>query len=233
VALNQTLAQLRASVRSFANVGGTTALLKHPNASVNDYINRALGSLYRRLTMAVPDQRYLSSAEKTTTSGTTLYAFSGFTPAVTDFDHLISVDLEAGGLKQWLLAYEMHERPELDNPSDGSGIPYTYRLRGDSIELLPEPTGSYTVTIWYVPNAPNLTSDSQTFDTISRLDDYVIAYAARLIATRDKNWDLVAEARRVCQEMESEIETLARSRDKNSPSVPVDDYIVSRWGRRR
>lgn len=227
MALTQTLAQMRGNLRKFANVEGTTALLRHPDADCNDYINRALGSLHRHLTEAVPDQRFLASTTVSLTSGTTVYSL----PA--DFDHLISVDLTANGVKSWLIAYEMHERPALSDTSGNfGGVPYCYRLRGGNIEYLPSPTSSYSSTLWYVPTASQLVSDGSAFDTIARLDDYVVAYAGRFVGTKDKNWDLVGECKALCAELKEEIYALARSRDKNSPARIVDESYTNRFGRR-
>lgn len=227
MALNRSLAQMRDGARKFANVQGTTALQRHPDADVNDYVNRGLGSLYRKLTEAVPDQRFLATTTVTTTAGTSTYALPS------DFDHLISIDLTASGVRSWLIAYEMHERPALVDPSATyTGIPFCYRLRGANLELLPVPGDDYTSVLWYVPAASQLTSDAQVFDTVSRLDDYVIAYAARLIAVKDKAWDLVAACKDVEMGMAEEIGFLARSRDKNSPSRIVDESQYDRFGRR-
>jgi hypothetical protein len=228
VALTQTQEQMRNGVRKFANVQGTTALLRHPDADLNDYINRALGSLHRKLTTALPDQRILSSTTITTESGVSSYGL----PAL--FDYLISVELLAHGHRSWLTAYEMFERPVLvspDQPTDG--IPIAYRLRGGNIDLLPTPLDGYSVLLWYVPAATQLTGNAQTYDTISRLDEYVIAYAARPIAIKDKNWDLAAACKAIIDELTVDIEVLARNRDRNSPPRIVDVYQTDRWGRPR
>lgn len=227
MALTVTQAQLLESVRQFTDTGGTTELLRHPDATVKDYINRALGSLHRKLTETLPDQRFLSSTTVTTADGTTTYSL----PA--DFDHLISIDMTADGAKAWLVDYAMQERPALTDPTASfTGIPFTYRLRGSNIEFLPTPGGEYVSTLWYVPRATQLASVGATFDTISRLDDYVIAYASRYVAIKDKNWDLVGACERICAELEGEILAAGRSRDKNSPPRPVDEMALNRWGRR-
>lgn len=227
MALTQTLAQMRGNLRKFANIEGTTAELRHPNADCNDYLNQGLGSLHRYLTEALPDQRFLASTTITMVSGDTVYDL----PA--DFDHLISVDLVANGAKAWLVAYEMHERPALTDANQSfSGVPYCYRLRGGNIEYLPGPTSAYVSTLWYVPTATQLVSDGTSFDTISRLDTYVFAFAAQFIATKDKNWDLNSAAKTLCAELKEEIYALARSRDKNSPSRIVDESFTNRFGRR-
>jgi hypothetical protein len=227
MALTQTLAQMRTNVRHLTDTGGTTSLARHPDSALNDYINRALGSLHRRLTEQLPDQRFLSSTTITTLAGVTTYAL----PAL--FDHLISVDLTVDSRKTWLDGYQMTDRPALTDPSASyQGTPLAYRLRGGNIEYLPAPIAGLTSTLWYVPTPTQLTADGQTYDTINRLDDYVIAYAGRLVATRDKAWDLVGECRAQVSEMIAEIEALGRSRDKNAVPRVTDEQSLDRYGRR-
>ncbi len=227
MALVQTRAQIRANVRLFTNTGGVTALARHTDTSLNDYIDRALGSAHRILTEVLPDLRILSSATVTTTTSTSLYALPS------DFDHLISVDLSANGLKSWLLAYELWERPALTDPSQpNAGIPYTYRLRGSNVEFLPVPSGTYVATLWYVPNSTQFANDVQLYDTISRLDDYLIAFASRFIAVRDGNGERKGVCDGMIAEFREDLQKAARNRDKNSPSRVVDEHMADRWGRR-
>ena len=144
------------------------------------------------------------------------------------------MDLTIGSKKHWMEGYELIERPQLTGPdSSYDGRPFTYRLRAGNYELLPTPDGVYSGTLWYVPHTTELSSDSSTFDTVNRLDDYVIAWAAKLIATKDKNWDLVGECRATLGELTQEIEVLGRSRDENSPPRVIDQYAGDRWGRAR
>lgn len=228
MALTQTQLQMREGVRKFAGVQGQTALVRHPDADVNDYVNRALGSLHRKLTTVLPDQRILASTTVTTSDAVATYALPQ------GFDHLISAELTVDGHRHWLQGYEMHERARLLSPDEpSSGVPFTYRLRGSNIELLPTPAGAYSVLLWYVPAATQLSSSGQAYDTISRLDEYVIAYAARPIAIKDKNWDLVAACKQLIDELSADIEVLARNRDRNSPPRIVDVYQADRWGRQR
>lgn len=227
MSLTQSLEQMRANVQKLANVGGTAALSRHPTADLSDYINRGYAALYRLLSLAVPDQRYLATTTITTSSGTTTYAL----PA--DFDHLVSLDLSAYGAKVWLQDFDLSEEAALTSPNGGySGVPFTYRLRGENVELLPSPTSAFTVTLWYIPNASTLANDADEIDTISRLDEFVVAYAARLVGIRDKNWDLVNACKQLMDEMRDDIQTIGRSRDKNSPSRVVDETMTNRWGRR-
>ena len=77
-----------------------------------------------------------------------------------------------------------------------------------------------------------LATDAQTFDTTSRLDDYLVAYASRLVAIKDKNFDLVAVCKDMLAELDGEISALARNRDRNSPPRIVDVRQADPWGRR-
>lgn len=227
MALTQTRTQIRAAVRRFTDTGGTNALVRHPDADLNDNIDRALGSLHRALSEFMPDQRLLSSSSIALTSGTATYSL----PAT--FDHLISVDLSANGHKSWLVGYEMWERPGLTSPdAQTTGTPVTYRLRGSSIEYLPPPSGSYTSVIWFVPTPTQFTLDADTYDTINRLDDYLVAYASQFIAIKDKNGELLGMCRSMMAELRDDIATVARNRDKNSPPRVVDEMVANRWGRR-
>ena len=218
MALTQTREQVRDNVRRLTDTRGANALLRHPNADLNEYINRGYAALYRKLTMMVPDQRFLASDTITTSDGVSVESL----PA--DFDHLISIDLLANGRLTWLTSYEMPERPALADPmSTGFGIPMTYRLRGSNIELLPVPTAAYDITLWYVPTVTQFASDGATFDTIVRLDDYVISYACLAVEVRNKNWAAVAEHRTAMGMLDPDLEAIGRSRDKNSPSRIVDE----------
>lgn len=226
MSLTQTLLQLRTNVRRMADVQGTTALQRHPDADISDYVNRGIAALRRELDVAIPDQRFLTSASVSTVAGTTTYALDS------SFTFLVSVDIVAHGAKSWLLPFEMHERALLtDDASTSAGTPSAYRLRGSNIELLPEPDGVYTVTVWYVAAPTTLSADADTFDTITRLDDYVIAYAAKLVAMKDKNFDLVQACDALMDRMRDDIQFIARSRDRNGPSRIVDETLADRWGR--
>lgn len=228
MALTQTRLQIRTNVRRFTNTGGTNSLARHPDTDLNEYIDRALASLQRLLNEFIADQRFLSSGTiALSTLGGTTYPLPG------TFDHLISVDLTANGHKSWLVAYEMHERAMLTSPDlDATGIPITYRLRGANIEYLPAPSGSYTSTLWFVPAPTQFTADGDTVDTINRLDDYLIAYASQFVAIKNKDTELLNICNGMMGDLRSDIATVARTRDKNSPPRIVDDSMANRWGRK-
>lgn len=221
--LTRTRAQLRTDVRRKADVQGTSALVRFPDAELDDYIDEGYAAFYRKLVGASPESRLVTSATISTVNGTAVYALSGFTAAVTDLLMLSSVDIDLNGRKVWLTPYEPHERPELsDTNVTATGTPLHYRMRGENIEILPAPGGVYTLTIWYIPHQGSLASDATTVDTIQRLDGYIVYWAVREVALKDKHWDLHDRMGARLSEIEGDIEFLARSRDVNSPPRIVD-----------
>lgn len=227
MALLRTIDQMVDATRRCTNALGASALQRHPNADLFDYVNRGIAALDRILKIADTGQRYLASTSITTVNGQELY------PLPSDFMALLSLSGVVNGAQRWLTAYAMNERPALVDQNAGwTGEPIYYRLRGASISLLPVPAATYTLTLWYAPNATTLTS-GQAVDTIDRLDDYIVWYAAREICKKDGNWPLHDRLTADMTSLRSEIEALARNRDMSSPGRIVDVTLRDRWGMRR
>lgn len=227
MALNRTIDQMVDATRKAANIQGTTALQRHPSADLFDYVNRGIAALDRILKVCDTGQRFLSSTSIATVDGTELYALPS------DFMHLISLSGEVDGVMRWFTAYEHNERPALADTNAGwTGAPLYYRLRQGNISLLPTPHSVYTLTLWYSPNPSTLTT-GETYDTIARFDDYIVTYAARLVAEKDKNWDHYDRLGARLTELRSDIEALGRNRDHASPARIIDVTQRDRFGRMR
>ncbi len=225
--LNRTIDQMVSAARKCANVQGTTALVRHPDADLFDYVNRGVAALHRQLSMVDSGQRYLSSVTVTTAASQEAYSL----PA--DFMHLISLSGELDGVQRWFTPYSMNERPELTDENNGwTGEPLYYRLRGGNISLLPVPSGVYDLTLWYTAQPSTLTT-GQTFDTIARLDDFIVWYAAKEVAKKDKNWDLHRACTEDMDRMRGEIDAVGRNRDRNAPAMIIDVCARDRFGRAR
>jgi hypothetical protein len=215
------------STRRAANVQGATALQRHPQTDLFDYVNRGVAALDRLLKLADNGQRFLSATTFVTAPGTELYALPP------DFLSLISLSGDIDGALRWLTSYEHNERPQLADDNAGwTGAPLHYRLRGGNISILPVPAAVYALTLWYAP-APATLTTGQTYDTIARLDDYIVNYAARIIAKKDSNWELYDRLGLELAEMRGEIEALGRNRDMGSPARIIDVSARDRFGRMR
>lgn len=227
MALNRTIDQMVNATRRATNALGTTALQRHPDVDVFDYVNRGIAALDRRLKLADTGQRFLSSTTITTAAGTESYAL----PAT--FMFLISLSGSIDGVMRWFTPYAHNERPLLSDPNAGwTGEPLYYRIQGSNLSLLPVAAGVYSLTLWYAPNPSTLTT-GQSYDTIARLDDYIVCYAARLIAEKDSNWELHDRMGARLAELQGEIEAIGRNIDANSPARIVDATVRDRFGRMR
>lgn len=225
--LTQTLALLRGNVRRQCDIEGTDALARFPDVEVNDYVNRGVAALYRILVRSRGDQRFLSSTSITTVAGTSGYSLNAA------FMTLISVEGTVDGRPIWFEAYQPEEHAFLADADSGWGsAPIYYAIRGGTtIDFLPTPQAVYSLTAWYVPAPTALSSDSDTIDTIARLDDYVIWWASREVAAKQGAADREAAMTAKLAVLEPEIEALARRRDHNSPPRMIDDDLHDRYGR--
>jgi hypothetical protein len=228
VALTRTLAQIRASVRQTADIEGVAALNRHPDANLNDYINRGIAWVYYRINESRGGQYYLSSTTITTSTGVAVYALDA------TFYRLLSVVAIVNGASIPLLRIDDEAtRVALSDTSRGwSGIPLRYELTGGNFTFYPTPGAAYSLAIRFVPSAPQLVNDSDTLDTIERFDDAVIYFAAREVAMKDEQYELIAILDGRLAEMDERIRASSPKRDEAVPPRIQDSRVMTRgWTR--
>lgn len=219
MAIFKTQSEMRDAVRRRVDIKGNVGLARHPDADINDYVNRGIAALYRLLCRVNGDQRYLATAPIPTLAGVARYSLPD------DFQHAISLEGTINGRTYRFDSYDWSQRPWLENRTTGE--PYLFRLLGDELELMPVPSGPYQLELWYVPSAPQLTEDNDPFDTIVRLDDYVVDYAARLVAERDENYELMGAVAQHLAELKADIEVFCSSnRNQANPPQPIRTRIT-------
>jgi hypothetical protein len=226
MALTRTLEQLREAVRHAADVVAFTD--RHSDAYVNDLVNRGLGALNRLTAVVAPGFRPLASTTLTTDGVATMYALPS------NFRSLISVEYEMDGSRWWMTPYETHERAGLASPDEQAQATRArhYAVIGDNIELLPRPVAGHRVFLWYATTAPQLAGDADAVDVMDRLDDFVIWWAAREIASERGDWERHGALSQRLAEVQADIQVLARQRDVSVPHRLVREQRFSRYGRR-
>jgi hypothetical protein len=205
---------------------------KHPRTYVNDLINRGLGALSRICRTTNPEFQPVASTTITTDGVATTYGLPS------NFRSLISLIYTDGNhQKIWLQPYEWAEEAALSTPEvvQLATRAHAYKLIGSNIEFLPRPPGNHTALLWYATTVTQLTSPSAVMDTMERLDDYVIWYAAREIANERENWPRIQYLSGVMKDLEDDIRILARSIDLSAPARPIDVRFANRdrYGRPR
>lgn len=231
MALTTTLSVMADAVQRTADVVAFTD--KHPLTRIYDLINQGMGALSRLCRTTNPEFQPIASTTITTDGDNTLFEL----PA--NFRSLISVEYTADDRKSWLIPYEMHERADLTTPTVAASSvrPVRYRVMGSNIEFLPLPPENQTALIWYATSVTQLSTvpGSDSWDTMERLDTYVIWWAAREIAMEREAWERHDRLSAKLAELEGDIRILARSIDLSHPGRVVDqrraNRFYGRWSR--
>lgn len=193
-----------------ADVEGATD--RHPRADILIYVNNGARELYDLLIEARGASYYRSSSpwSFTTTADTTSY--TGSFPAA--FYRLISIRVSDGTVSEGLLPFSPSEEPGLRATDVAAYFPTHYELRPSGVALLPEHAAGKTVTVEYVPAMTDLTDASNSyFDSINGWTEYVVAYAARLIAIKDEEFELARVLEGEMGRLKERIKKLAPNRD--------------------
>jgi hypothetical protein len=158
---------LRTAVRRRADLENNLFVA---DAELNDYINRAIADLWDLLQQVNGDMRLEREAPFTTAANQRTYAL----PA--DFQFVTGVFWDTGGGQ--LSRMEQYMGTESQDDWIATGWTYfgrvMYRLQAGNIRFVPIPSGTYTVTLKYTPNATILVADSDTVDSVNYWDDFVI-----------------------------------------------------------
>lgn len=224
--LTTTLEDMRDAVRRTADVVAFTE--KHPDTRINVLINQGLGALSRVCRIVNPEFQPVASTVLTMDGIETSYDL----PA--GFRSLLSVEYtDDEDRKVWMNPLSLSERAALTTPEalSASTRALGYRLISTAaIEFLPRPPEDHTALLWYATSVTQLTGNEQTFDTMERLDSYVIWWAAREIAMEREAWERYDRLGTRLAELTAEIQILARSLDLSAPDRVV---ALSRETRRR
>lgn len=218
-----TLEQLVTRVRQRANIENSQFVT---DIELTSYINESLCELYDLLVASYGQEYFRTSTTFSTTGGVVDYALP------TDFYKLISVDVDLGGPCVYsALAYMESERNLYNSfPGWSYGSPIAYRLHGmnstfayGSIGFIPQPSGTYSITLNYVPACTDLYRPDDTFDGVSGWEEYVVVDAAIKCLQKEESDVSVLFAQK--QALIARIAAMAPSRDAQSPERARDVHI--------
>jgi hypothetical protein len=228
VALTTDQQTMRDAVRRTADVVAFTD--KHPDSRINELINQGLGALSRLCRTTNPAFQPVASTIIPMDGAATAYGLP------VNMRSLLSVEYTGdSGFKSWLTPFEPFERSALTDPetTEASVRAYAYRLEGSNIEFLPRAPAGHSALLWYATTMTQLTGNNSQFDTLDRLDTWVIWWAAREIAMEREAWERHDRLGQKLAEMSDEIRILARSQDLSHPHRVVDVTFQPRMDLRR
>lgn len=190
-----------------------SAVDRHPRADVLRYVNQGCAALYDLLVEARGSVYYRATPiEITTTAGTTRYTLN-FTSPTPAFYRLISVRVK-GSNGFTLGPFVAQDEPMLRAPFADAQFPSHYQVQNGFIELLPFHRAGEIVVVDYIPVVPDLAdSAGSTFDGINGWEEYIVLFAAKCMAMKDQDWDLVRELRVDMTTITSRVSKLAPGRD--------------------
>lgn len=233
MARTRTLLNLRGDAYRRADLENATSLV--PPADMTEYINQGIAHYENILAKARGRTWNSSTSTIVTSNGVSDYALHA------TFAFLLKVTANINGDVVPLTEFDLSEIAALSNTNvSWDGAPFRYMLMGGSIRLLPTPAGAYTVTAYYIPSATRLTADGDTFDGVDGWETFVIDWAARRAATKNRNYELVAILTADLAESKALIESMAPARDMSGPPRVQDVTLALSplrgrrlWGRWR
>ena len=185
----------------------------------NAWANSAYSDLYDKISQADPE-RYLNEVTYTVTSG------SHTLP--TDFYKLLRVDLlyagSAAPTQFWTLRkFNLTEEDSLQGPgwTVAQGPACRYRLRDGAIVFTPQPTGSQSIRLLYLPAITPMQAATDTIDGVDGWEEMIVldmAIAALLKENATDVQPLMMERQR----WNAKIEALANERDVSFPEGTID-----------
>lgn len=168
MARTATLTTLISDTRRAADMEGSTFV---SDAEITRYLNQSATELYDLLVEKAQDF-YVTSGTVSVVAGTSSYAL----PAA--FYKILSVEVPLGGENPYILSpFAWSDRYKYSDEGWGRG-PVAYQVRGGNIHFVPEPEGSYTVTVWYIPAFTDLSAGGDTLDGVNGWEEYVTTDAA-------------------------------------------------------
>jgi hypothetical protein len=183
------------------------AIDRHPLADVTRYINQGRAERYDLLVEARGRQYFRKNPPHsiTTLSTTTRYALNP------DFYRLISVR-RACDAPDLLVPFRAEQEPDLRMVS-GMPWPTHYELQNGFIELLPAHQAGVCIVVDYVPVITDLVNASDESDGINGWEEYDVCFAARCMAVKDEEWELVRALDADMARIKERISKLAPTQD--------------------
>jgi hypothetical protein len=202
----------------------------------NFFINQSLYELYDLLITSYEDYYIAAPAYFTTTNatyypipdGVTTFYHADGTPFVPPpLFKLTGIDLGISSVPQGfasLRKFNFLDRNKYFFPNTASTLfgifNLEYRMLGERLELIPQPSANQPMRIWYIPRLKTLLADSDIADGVSGWIQYVIIRTAKFILDKEES-----DTSTLTEELgflKQRIESAAVNRDVGMPDTITD-----------
>jgi hypothetical protein len=214
--MSVTLLQLKNRARQRADMETSDFI---EDSELVGYINASLAELYDLMVAAYGEDYFLDNYTFSTVASQADYSL----PA--DFYKLKGVDARING-SDWysIRPFNFNERNRNQDVTWGliGGPNVRYRIVGSNIKFSPLPEGIYPMQLWYVPLAPTMAADGDTFDDLNQYGEYVVIDAAIKMLQKEESDVSVLMAQK--QAMKRRLEEMSLNRDAGQPESISDIY---------
>lgn len=215
MARNVTLAQMIEQVRLRTDTVGDPHIT---DSEITSYLNGGLAELWGTLVTCYEDY-YATTGSISTSSGVERYSLPS------DLFKLTGVETLIGG--EWRdVPQFMESERNRQRRLRGTSMPFGYRMKGTTLELLPAPSDTREVRLRYVPPAPVLSASAETFDGINGYEEYAILDASMKCCLKQDTQKLTT-LRDMRDRLGRRIETEAEDRNAGDNQRAVD--TSHRW----
>lgn len=205
---------------------------RFPDSELNYYINEGIAQFHAEMVRARGQGFSEATTSFATVNGQELYAL----PAA--LLEVVKVWTRIDGIERDLHSYEEWDTQGLVEPQsiNSSYSNFGYRISGDNISIRPIPSDVLTIRIKYITTAIKLTNDASTLDGVDGLEEFVILWAARRVALKNRDEFLIAALKLESDEMLERLRAIQPARNAaEAPrlgDVRQDKLSWRRWSRR-
>ncbi len=211
----RTLAELRNEVRETGGYRRSTSLT---DAILNKFINRGIAAVHEILVKHNPDFIMVrTNPDLTTTPGSADVALPG------DFYKLRGRPLLVrGGRILKIHEFEIDEEGDFEDIAvfGNDGVDFRYMLQAGNLRLVPAPTTTETIRLWYLPHATELVDDTDVYNGVNGHESLVIEHALFRAAKRDRRPS--GDHAETIKELERQLLSALEARDQSGPDYLVD-----------
>lgn len=171
-----TLASLRTSVQRRGSLENSSDIT---SALLTEFINEAVTEAYDILVSKWSDY-FVSQATLSISAGASSVALPS------DFYKLRALFIVDTTVPSGLRRLRSHDLTALSQFYVVVAKNYRYRIQGNTLYLAPAAAANETLTLYYVPCAPLLVADSDTFDGVNGYEELVIQLAYKRCLARQE-----------------------------------------------
>lgn len=183
MARNVLLSTLRTDVQQMGDWENATDRV--PTALIDRALNQAITETWQEIVRVGGQHKVTTTASANTSNGTRAYALAS------DFLWGLAVLATVDGVERELTGIDMLHSSDFTDSSGGLGSPRYFQFVGDNLEFVPTPDAAYAYRYRYVQGPTALSGASDPWDGIVGFEQHAVCLATKMIATRQKEWDLV------------------------------------------